>query len=81
MLSTTPTEIAGGFSGQLKNSGEHLRFEVADTTVIADFTYGDDNPWPKGADGGGYSLVFSGLDPDSPLRLADKQHSGRHARK
>jgi len=59
--------IAGEFLGQLKNSGEHVRFEATDSSTIADFTYGDNNPWPESADGSGYSLVFSGSDPDSPL--------------
>ena len=59
--------IAGEFAGQLKNRSEHLRFEAADTSTIADFTYGDDNPWPESDDGNGYSLVFSGAAPDSPL--------------
>jgi hypothetical protein len=59
--------IAGEFSGQLRNSGEHIRFEASDTSAIADFTYGDGNPWPGSADGGGYSLVFSGSDPNLPL--------------
>jgi len=59
--------IAGEYAGQLNNGGEHVRFEAADTTPIADFTYTDENPWPESADGIGYSLVFSGSDPDSPL--------------
>ncbi|MFT6861496.1 MAG: hypothetical protein ACJAVK_000048 [Akkermansiaceae bacterium] len=64
---TALATIAGQFFGQLRNSGEHVRFEAADTSTIADFTYGDDNPWPMGSDGTGYSLVFSGTDPNSAL--------------
>ena len=59
--------IAGEYSGQLRDSGEHIRFEASDTTAIADFSYGDENPWPESADGDGYSLVFSGSDYTSPL--------------
>lgn len=59
--------IAGEYSGQLRNSGEHIRYEASDTSAIADFTYGDSNPWPESADGDGYSLVFSGTDPNLPL--------------
>ena len=55
--------IAGEYAGQLRNSGERVRFEAADTSAIADFVYGDDLPWPESADGSGYSLVFAGLDP------------------
>ena len=59
--------IAGEYTGQLRDSGEHLRFEAADTSTIADFSYGDESPWPDSADGSGYSLVFSGTDYTSPL--------------
>jgi hypothetical protein len=59
--------VAGEFSGNLRNSGEHVRLEAADTTPIADFTYGDDLPWPESADGPGYSLVLAGSDPTDPL--------------
>jgi hypothetical protein len=59
--------IGGEYVGQLNNGGEHVRFEAADTGTIADFTYHDGNPWPQSADGIGYSLVFSGSNPDSPL--------------
>ena len=59
--------IAGVYTGNLRNSGEHIRLEAADTTPIADFSYGDDNPWPGSADGDGYSLILSGTDPNNPL--------------
>ncbi|MFP6858829.1 MAG: lamin tail domain-containing protein [Roseibacillus sp.] len=59
--------VAGEFSGNLRNSGEHVRLEAADTTPIADFTYGDDLPWPESADGPGYSLVLAGSDPTDPF--------------
>ena len=32
--------IAGEYSGQLKNSGEHIRYQATDTSTIADFTSG-----------------------------------------
>jgi hypothetical protein len=59
--------IAGEYSGQLRNSGEQIRLQGSDTATIADFTYGDGNPWPESADGDGYSLVYSGADPSLPL--------------
>lgn len=59
--------VSGQYSGNLRNNGEHIRLEAADTSAIADFTYGDALPWPPGADGGGYSLVFVGGDPTRPL--------------
>ena len=58
--------IVGVYSGNLRNSGERVRLEAADDSVIADFSYGDDSPWPTSADGDGYSLVFNGSDPGSP---------------
>lgn len=59
--------IAGTYSGNFRNSGERVVLEAADTTPIADFTYGDDIPWPEGADGLGYTLVLAGTDPAEPL--------------
>ena len=59
--------IAGTFTGNFRNSGEHVRLEAADTSPIADFTYGDSSPWPDDADGTGYSMVFAGGDPTDPL--------------
>ncbi len=56
----------GQYTGNLKNSGEQVRLEAADANPIADFTYGDDSPWPKSADGDGYSLIFNGTDPTLP---------------
>ncbi|MDB4726567.1 lamin tail domain-containing protein [bacterium] len=64
---TAGITIAGEYSGRLNNGGEHVRYEAADTSAIADFTYTDDIPWPTSADGNGYSLIFSGTDPNSPL--------------
>ncbi len=61
------TTIAGQYTGKLNNGGEHVRYEAADTSPIADFTYGDNTPWPESSDGDGYSLVFSGGDPNLPL--------------
>lgn len=59
--------IAGQYTGHLRNSGEHILYQAADSSPIADFTYGDALPWPDGADGTGYSLVLAGQDPGIPL--------------
>lgn len=59
--------IAGEYSGQLSNSGEQILLQASDTSTIVNFTYGDENPWPKSADGDGYSLAYSGTDPSLPL--------------
>lgn len=57
--------IAGEFAldSSLSNSGERLRIVDAAGNVIKEFEYSDDDPWPTGADGGGYSLVL--IDPAS----------------
>lgn len=54
--------VVGEYSGNFRNSGEHVRLEAADDAAIADFTYGDHLPWPQSADGQGFSLVFLGGD-------------------
>lgn len=59
--------IAGEYTGNFRNSGEHVRLEAADDSAIADFTYGDGSPWPESADGHGYSLIFAGSNPANPF--------------
>ncbi len=52
----------GEYFGNLANSGERLRLETtAGSAIIKEFTFSDDLPWPKAADGQGSSLVL--LDP------------------
>ena len=64
--------IAGSFAhaSGLANSGETLTLLDRDGSVIQSFRYGDTNPWPEGADGGGRCLVlvrpFDQPDPAAP---------------
>ena len=51
-------QVAGVFDGNLSNDGDHLRLTAIDGSVIHDFTYDDQLPWPVAADGEGYSLVL-----------------------
>ena len=53
-------QIAGVFANDtaLDNSGEQLQLLDAAGGVIRDFTYNDEEPWPRGADGDGPSLVL-----------------------
>jgi hypothetical protein len=51
--------VAGPFSGSLSNNGELFTLRAADGSVIAQFTWGDAEPWPIDADGAGYSLVLN----------------------
>ena len=66
----TAHNIAGEFllNGALDNSGDHLTLLDASGSIILDFSYGDDPPWPNSADGGGDSLVLQ--DP-----LSNPDHS------
>ncbi len=56
--------VAGEFSGRLSNSGEHLEVDDASGAVLAELTYGTDDPWPVLADGGGPSLELHDLSGD-----------------
>ena len=53
-----PAPVAGVFGGSLDNSGETIRLVTGSGAVIKGFTYSHNNPWPKAADGDGYSLVL-----------------------
>ena len=52
-------KIAGAFTGSFSNAGERITLLGATGATIAQFTYGDSEPWPVDADGGGYSLVLN----------------------
>ena len=43
---------------RLDNGGEQIRLRSSDGTVVREFAYGDDAPWPTAPDGGGFSLVL-----------------------
>ena len=43
----------------LSNSGERLTLIDAEGSILIDFNYGDDPPWPESTDGDGFSLVLS----------------------
>jgi hypothetical protein len=50
--------IAGEFGAttKLSNDGESLTLIAADGSTIQSLTYSDQQPWPTGADGNGFSL-------------------------
>lgn len=58
----TPTVI-GVYDNSLSNAGETLELAYALNTTIIEFTYDDNDPWPTGPDGSGYSLLL--LNPNS----------------
>ncbi|MCF7731578.1 MAG: CotH kinase family protein, partial [Akkermansiaceae bacterium] len=49
--------IAGGYSGNLANSGETITLQAADDSIIRRVSYADTGDWPAEADGLGHSLV------------------------
>ena len=61
-----PSLIAGQFTGSLDNGGERITVVDADGTRLIDFTYDDDAPWPRQADGLGPSLEL--IDPANTSR-------------
>ncbi len=60
--------IAGAFQNNtaLADSGETLTLGDRTGASVISFAYSDDAPWPTGADGGGYSLVFIAGNANSP---------------
>jgi hypothetical protein len=60
--------ILGAYSGSLNNQGEQIVLNAANGSVIKDFSFDDNPPWPEAADGLGMSLVL--IDP-----MANPNHS------
>lgn len=59
--------VAGEYSGSLRNEGEQIVLMDGGGTVIRDFIYDDEMPWPASAgDGTGFSLVLNNplVNPD-----------------
>ena len=52
------SRIAGDFVGGLSNQGERINLDDATGSTIAEFTYGDSDPWPDRPDGAGATLVL-----------------------
>jgi hypothetical protein len=53
----------GEYSGQLDNGGELITLCAASGDTIFSILYNDQSPWPLTADGGGYSLVPTEINP------------------
>jgi hypothetical protein len=53
----------GEYEGQLDNSGETIALNAASGDTILLIRYDDRYPWPRSADGDGYSLVARGQNP------------------
>lgn len=53
----------GQYSGKLDNSGDMLAFNTTETDTLFRIRYNDRYPWPRSADGGGYSITTASIDP------------------
>ncbi len=58
--------VLGQYGGNLNDAGERVTLRDKTGTIISDFTYGDDPPWPDEADEAGHSLLYAGGDPNLP---------------
>ncbi|MBN1676817.1 MAG: lamin tail domain-containing protein [Kiritimatiellae bacterium] len=61
--------LFGVYRGKLQNDGERISLSDSDGRTITSVRYNDRDPWPREADGDGFSLVFDGAgDQDDPLK-------------
>jgi hypothetical protein len=52
------------YTGNLDNAGERIVFVNAAGDTIINLRFNDKEPWPTSADGDGYSLVATKIEPD-----------------
>lgn len=52
----SPAGALGPFTGRLDNKGEEIRLHGRWGRKMDEMTYADSDPWPAGADGGGFTL-------------------------
>ena len=64
------------YTGRLSNDGEQLRIVNDDLETIIDFTYNDQLPWPKPADGEGATLSLSGNVISNPSNWSQSRTFG-----
>ena len=65
-------ETDGVFEGAIDNSGETLVLADANRDTLINIRYNDKSPWPERADGEGYSLVPTEVDPQGNQNHPDK---------
>ena len=68
--------VLGNYEGRLDNDGEQLQLSNRAGAIVAELRYGDRDPWPRAADGTGYTLTAkqSLLDVGNPRNWT---HSGQ----
>lgn len=54
---------SGNYQGNLSNTGEEILLNDPKGFELLDFVYDDSSPWPTGADGDGFSLSSSVINP------------------
>lgn len=57
-------DASARYDGRLSNGGDTITLLDAFGRTVFSVTYGDDPPWPEGADGAGRSLVYNPLAGD-----------------
>ncbi len=69
--------VAGNFSGKLSNSGETITLTQAGS-ILLNFAYDDDYPWPESADGDGSTLVLVNPTSNPDHSLAENWRASCH---
>ncbi len=64
------------YKGRLSNDGEQLHVINNESEDILNFTYNDQIPWPKEADGGGPTLVLVGQVLTDPSSWVESRNNG-----
>ena len=74
----TVVNLAGEFAGDLSDHGETIELADAHDRVIRRFTYDNENGWPAGAAGEGYTLEVLDVsgDYDDPANWASSDELG-----
>lgn len=66
--------VDGQFEGNLSNGGEQLTVLDTAGNAILDFRFNDAEPWPREADGDGYSLTLINPNHREPAELDQPQY-------
>jgi len=56
-------QASGNFDGNLSNGGEEVLLSKSSERDVIKFNYQDSSPWPAAADGEGYSLSSTDINP------------------
>jgi hypothetical protein len=62
---------SGNYAKNLSNAGEYVLITDPEGNEILSFTYSDDYPWPRLADGSGHSMVSADINPTGDPKEPD----------